>query len=64
VVHMLSADFKAATKIVTLFYNPPVKSDHVLIRVIYACMKSSDVSPLVDSCICLPTAAVSSFVQN
>jgi hypothetical protein len=61
---MLSADFKAATKIVTLFYKPPVKPDHVLIRVIYACIKPSDVNPLVDSCICLPTAAVSSFVQN
>jgi hypothetical protein len=64
VVHMLSADFKAATRIVTVFYKPPVKPDHVLIRVIYACMNASDVNPLVESYICLPTYLLYSKLQH
>jgi hypothetical protein len=64
VVHMLSADFKAATRIVTVFYKPPVKPDHVLIRVIYACINASDVNPLVESYICLPTYLLCSKLKH
>ncbi len=59
-VHMLSADFKAATRIVTVFYKLPVKPDHVLIRVIYA----SDVNRLVESYICLPTYLLCSKLKD
>jgi threonine dehydrogenase-like Zn-dependent dehydrogenase len=64
VVHKLSADFRAATKIVTVFYKPPVKPGHILIKVLYAGVNASDVSPLVESYICLPTVAVIFFFQN
>jgi hypothetical protein len=64
VVHKLSADFRAATKIVTVFYKPPVKPGHILIKVLYAGVNASDVSPLVESYICLPTVAVIFFFRT
>ncbi|CAK9232791.1 unnamed protein product [Sphagnum troendelagicum] len=44
VVHKLSADFRAATKIVTVFYKPPVKPGHILIKVLYAGVNASDIN--------------------
>lgn len=44
VVHTLSSDFRAATKVVTVPYRLPVKPGHVLIKYLYVGINASDVS--------------------
>uniref|UniRef100_A0A1D1XRB2 Zinc-binding alcohol dehydrogenase domain-containing protein 2 n=1 Tax=Anthurium amnicola TaxID=1678845 RepID=A0A1D1XRB2_9ARAE len=44
VVHTLNNNFRSATKIVQSQLNLPMKSDHVLVKVIYAGVNASDVN--------------------
>lgn len=44
VVHTLSSNFRAATKVVTVTYKPPVKPGHVLIKYLYVGINASDVN--------------------
>lgn len=44
VVHTLSSDFRAATKVVTVPYRLPVKPGHVLIKYLYVGINASDIN--------------------
>ncbi|KAG0624469.1 hypothetical protein M758_3G250400 [Ceratodon purpureus] len=44
VVHTLSSDFRAATRVVTVNYKPPVKPGHVLIKYLYVGINASDIN--------------------
>lgn len=47
IIHALSHNFRSASRIVRAPLKLPVKSGHVLIKIIYAGVNASDVSSLV-----------------